>query len=70
MFSPEDSLLIAPLILFSLAPKENRRLVKFVQTAKVETLACELVLVPFNKGRFEYTDAVFGWSLPTAALSD
>ena len=70
VFSPEDSLLIAPLILFSLAPKENRRLVKFVQTSKVETLACELVLIPFNKGRFEYTDAVFGWSLPTAALSD
>jgi LSD1 subclass zinc finger protein len=70
VFSPEDSLLIAPLILFSLAPKENRRLVKFVQTAKVETLDCELVLVPFNKGRFEYTDAIFGWSLPTAAISD
>ncbi|MGC2425286.1 MAG: hypothetical protein WA666_13150 [Nitrospirota bacterium] len=70
VFSPEDSLLIAPLILFSLAPKENRRLVKFVQTAKVETLACELALVPFNKGRFEYTDAIFGWSLPTAAISD
>jgi LSD1 subclass zinc finger protein len=70
VFSPEDSLLIAPLILFSLAPKENRRLVKFVQTARVEALACELVLVPFNKGRFEYTDAIFGWSLPAAAISD
>lgn len=69
MLSPEDSLAIAPLILFSIAPKENRRLVKFVMSAKVETLGCELLLIPFSKRGLEYIDAIFGWTMPVAAVS-
>lgn len=67
--SPEDAVEVAPMILVDAMPKGgNGRAMKSAAEAKVVPLETELVLVPFYKGRFEYTDGIVGYTLPIAAL--
>jgi len=68
--SPEDALTLAPLVLFSLVPKGNKNAVKFALESVVEPILGELVMIPYYKGRMEYTDALFGWTVPVGALRD
>lgn len=68
--SPEDALELAPLTLFSLIPKGNKRALKFAQEAKVEVKEAVLALVPFTKSRTDYVDGIFGIAMPAAALRD
>ena len=68
--SPEDVLELAPLILFSLVPKGNKRALKYALEAQVEVKGAELVLVPFARSSMDYTDEVIGQSIPVAALRE
>lgn len=68
--SLEDVLELAPLILFTLVPKGNKRALKFALGASVEVKRTELVLVPFSRSAMDYTDEIIGQSLPVAALRD
>jgi len=68
--SPEDALELAPLTLFSLIPKGNKRALKFSLEAKVEVKGAVLALVPFTKSRTDYVDGILGLCMPAAALRD
>ncbi len=68
--SPEDALELAPLTLFSLIPKGNKRALKFALEAKVEVKGAALALVPFTKSRTDYVDGILGLCMPEAALRD
>lgn len=68
--SPEDALIMAPLILFSLVPKGNTHALKFAADSKVEVMGGELVLLPFYKAGYDFTDGLYGWSFPVASLRD
>jgi LSD1 subclass zinc finger protein len=68
--SPEDVLELAPLILFSLVPKGNKRALKYALEAKIAVKGAELVLVPFTRSVMDYTDEVVGQSIPIAALRE
>jgi hypothetical protein len=68
--SPEDALELAPLILFSLIPKGNKRALKFALEARMEVKGAALALVPFTRSRTDYVDGILGLSMPAAALRD
>lgn len=68
--SPQDALDIAHIILLSIIPTANTRAVRFALDAKVEPLGAELVMVPFYKRGFEYSDGILGQTIPGAALKD
>jgi predicted RNA-binding Zn-ribbon protein involved in translation (DUF1610 family) len=68
--SLEDVLELAPLVLLTLVPKENKKALKFALEASVEMKGAELVLVPFARSAMEYTDEIIGQSLPVATLRD
>jgi hypothetical protein len=68
--SPDDALTLAPLILFSLIPKGNKKALKFALDAQVEPVSAELVYIPFSRGRFELTDCLCGLSIPAAAVRE
>jgi len=66
--SPEDALELAPLILFTLVPKGNKRALAFALESKVEVRDAGLVLVPFSRTRLDYVDELLGLAVPVAAL--
>jgi len=66
--SPEDVLELAPLILFSLVPKENKRALQFALEARVEVKEADLVLVPFARTTTDYVDELIGQALPVSTL--
>ena len=68
--SPQDARELAPLILFTLVPKGNKKALQFALEARVEVKGTELVLVPFTRSAMEYTDEVIGQSMPLAALRE
>ena len=68
--SPDDALEVAPVVLFSLIPKGNKKALKFALEATVEAKKAELVLVPFFKTQYDYVDGLFGLSLPAAAVKE
>jgi hypothetical protein len=70
VISPDDALTLAPLILFSLIPKGNKKALKFALDAQVEPVSAELVYIPFSRGRFELTDCLCGLSIPAAAVRE
>jgi DNA-directed RNA polymerase subunit RPC12/RpoP len=70
VISPDDVLELAPLILFSLVPKGNKKAMKFALDARVEVKEAGLVLVPFARSGMEYVDTTLGQALPAAALRD
>jgi len=66
--SPQDVLELAPLILFTIVPKGNKKALKFALEARVEVKGVDLVLIPHIRSAMEYTDQVIGQSLPVSAL--
>lgn len=68
--SPQDVRELAPLILFTLVPKGNKKALQFALDARVEVKNTELVLVPFTRSAMDYTDEVIGQSMPVAALRE
>lgn len=68
--SPRDVRDLAPLILFTLVPKGNKKALQFALDARVEVKGTELVLIPFARSAMDYTDEVIGQSMPVAALRE
>lgn len=67
--SPDDALEVAPVVLFSIIPKGNKKALKFAMEATVEPRKAELALVPFFKTQYDYVDGLFNLSLPAAVLA-
>jgi predicted RNA-binding Zn-ribbon protein involved in translation (DUF1610 family) len=68
--SPDDVLELAPLILFALVPKGNKKAMRFALDARVAVKGAGLVLVPFARTGMEYVDTTLGQAIPFAALRD